>query len=191
MVNYFQHTLAHVLPSSSYPRMLAGRPNTYSFTKALAESLLAEEAADLPVAIVRPSIGRTIYADLAADTCDAATRGYPFQTPFKNWSPICGTVAWAWRHPCTGWVDSLNGVVGPFTAILTGTLRSVHSDPAVRADIVPVDLVVNLVLAVGWNTARSPSECGEEDIISIILIFLLNFTHLCKVCQLQNLLLMS
>jgi long-chain acyl-CoA synthetase len=33
-----------------------GWPNTYTFTKSLAESLIARRAADLPVAIVRPSI---------------------------------------------------------------------------------------------------------------------------------------
>ena len=38
------------------PSLLQGRPNTYTFTKALAENLLQEEASDLPVAIIRPSI---------------------------------------------------------------------------------------------------------------------------------------
>ena len=38
------------------PSLLQGRPNTYTFTKALAENLLQNEAKDLPVAIIRPSI---------------------------------------------------------------------------------------------------------------------------------------
>lgn len=38
------------------PTLLQGRPNTYTLTKALAENLLEEEAQDLPVAIIRPSI---------------------------------------------------------------------------------------------------------------------------------------
>lgn len=37
-------------------KMIGNRPNTYTFTKALAESLLATEATELPVAIMRPSI---------------------------------------------------------------------------------------------------------------------------------------
>jgi long-chain acyl-CoA synthetase len=36
-----------------------GWPNTYCFTKSLGESLLAKRAADLPVAVVRPSITET------------------------------------------------------------------------------------------------------------------------------------
>ncbi len=38
------------------PSLLKGRPNTYTLTKAIAENLLQEEASDLPVAIIRPSI---------------------------------------------------------------------------------------------------------------------------------------
>ena len=38
------------------PSLLHGRPNTYTLTKAMAENLLQEEASDLPVAIIRPSI---------------------------------------------------------------------------------------------------------------------------------------
>ena len=36
-----------------------GWPNTYTFTKSLAESLLATRGAGLPIAIVRPSIVET------------------------------------------------------------------------------------------------------------------------------------
>ncbi len=40
-----------------------GWPNTYTFTKSLAESLLAKRGIDLPVAIVRPSIVETSTQD--------------------------------------------------------------------------------------------------------------------------------
>ena len=45
------------------PSLLQGRPNTYTFTKALAESLLQNEAKDLPVAIFRPSIVGAAYEE--------------------------------------------------------------------------------------------------------------------------------
>lgn len=38
------------------PKLVGDRPNTYTYTKALAETLLSEECKNLPVAIVRPSI---------------------------------------------------------------------------------------------------------------------------------------
>ncbi len=39
-----------------------GWPNTYTFTKSLAESLIAKHGAGLPIAIVRPSIVETSIA---------------------------------------------------------------------------------------------------------------------------------
>ena len=36
--------------------LLDGRPNTYTFTKALAEKLVADEQSSFPIAIARPSI---------------------------------------------------------------------------------------------------------------------------------------
>ena len=38
------------------PQLLGDFPNTYCFTKAITETLIVEECADLPVAIIRPSI---------------------------------------------------------------------------------------------------------------------------------------
>lgn len=36
--------------------MIGDRPNTYTYTKAIAEQLIGLERGDLPIAIVRPSI---------------------------------------------------------------------------------------------------------------------------------------
>ena len=53
-----------------------GWPNTYTFTKSLAESLLATRAANLPVAVVRPSIVETSTAQ-----------------PFRGWNEGVNTSA--------------------------------------------------------------------------------------------------
>lgn len=37
-------------------KIIQDRPNTYTFTKALAEYVVSQEAKDLPLAIIRPSI---------------------------------------------------------------------------------------------------------------------------------------
>ncbi|XP_034033084.1 fatty acyl-CoA reductase 1 isoform X1 [Thalassophryne amazonica] len=44
------------LVSTLTPKLIGERPNTYTYTKALAEYLVQQEAGDLNVAIVRPSI---------------------------------------------------------------------------------------------------------------------------------------
>lgn len=38
------------------PKLIGARPNTYTYTKALAEYMVQQEAGDLNIAIVRPSI---------------------------------------------------------------------------------------------------------------------------------------
>ena len=46
-----------IMDSPSFTKMLIGeRPNTYTFTKAVAEGMLGKASKDLPIAIVRPSI---------------------------------------------------------------------------------------------------------------------------------------
>merc|ERR1719400_392868 len=46
-----------ILDESNFTKMIIGdRPNTYTYTKAIAEDLVMTECEDLPVSIVRPSI---------------------------------------------------------------------------------------------------------------------------------------
>lgn len=43
-------------------RMQGKHPNTYTMTKAMAEWVVAEQADEIPTAIVRPSIGNVVVA---------------------------------------------------------------------------------------------------------------------------------
>lgn len=52
------------------PSMLEGRPNTYTYTKAVAESVLVNEAKGLPLSIVRPSIVAGSYREPYAGWVD-------------------------------------------------------------------------------------------------------------------------
>uniref|UniRef100_A0A452QPP3 Fatty acyl-CoA reductase n=2 Tax=Ursus TaxID=9639 RepID=A0A452QPP3_URSAM len=58
-----------------------------------------------------------------------------------------------WQEPFPGWVDNLNGPSGLIIAAGKGFLRSIRATPMAVADLIPVDTVVNLTLAVGWYTA--------------------------------------
>lgn len=99
-------------------KLLGNRPNTYTYTKALAECLLVTEANNMPVAIVRPSI-----------------------------------VTAAWREPYPGWVDNINGPTGMVLASGKGLLRTMLFDSKAYADLIPVDMVINLMITVAWYTA--------------------------------------
>lgn len=102
------------------PVLLGKRPNTYTYTKAVAESLLLERSRKLlpnvPIAMVRPSI-----------------------------------VAGIWRQPICGWVDNFNGPTGVILSMMTGAIQAMVACPDYCADIVPVDLVANLIICTAWQ----------------------------------------
>ncbi|XP_037071461.1 putative fatty acyl-CoA reductase CG5065 [Pollicipes pollicipes] len=100
------------------PKLLGDRPNTYTFTKALAESLIVNEKGDLPVAIVRPSI-----------------------------------VTCAWKEPIPGWIDNFNGPTGMIASAGKGLMRTLLCSEEMVADVVPVDVPINLMITVAWHTA--------------------------------------
>lgn len=99
-------------------KLIGSRPNTYTYTKAMAEYLLIEESGDLPVAIVRPSI-----------------------------------VGASWEEPVPGWVDNLNGPTGLLAAVGKGLLFCMHGNKYCTADVIPVDIATNAMIAVAWYTA--------------------------------------
>jgi len=100
-------------------KLIGNRPNTYTFTKALAEQILVTEGKGLPISIVRPSI-----------------------------------VAAAWREPIPGWVDNLNGPTGIIVGTAKGVMRTIYCNEDLVADLIPVDIPINLIIAVACHTAR-------------------------------------
>ncbi|KAK7099519.1 hypothetical protein V1264_003647 [Littorina saxatilis] len=99
-------------------KLLKDKPNTYTYTKQLAEWILLTEGAGLPIAIVRPSI-----------------------------------VGATWKEPFPGWIDNYNGPSGLAIATGKGLLRSMRGECSSLADIVPVDIPINVMIAVAWYTA--------------------------------------
>lgn len=102
------------------PKLIGSRPNTYTFTKVLAESMLLKESGNLPVAIVRPSI-----------------------------------VLSSFREPVAGWVDNLNGPTGIIAAAGKGFFRTMLCHASKIADLVPVDIVIDLTICAAWRTATA------------------------------------
>jgi len=102
-------------------KLIGNRPNTYTFTKALAENILVTEGAGLPICIVRPSI-----------------------------------VTASWREPVPGWVDNLNGPTGMIAGGLKGIIRTLRTEVQKKADIVPVDVPINLMICAAWRLGTGP-----------------------------------
>ncbi|CAH1642311.1 unnamed protein product [Spodoptera littoralis] len=111
------------LVESILPTLLGTRPNTYCFTKAVAEEAVRTYGEGLPICIVRPSIVVSTY-----------------------------------EEPVRGWTDSVYGPTGLVVGIGTGVLRTMYMDQEKVADMVPVDLCVNAILASAWHTAKNYKE---------------------------------
>lgn len=66
---------------------------------------------------------------------------------------IFSTVTGAWKEPVPGWVDNVSGISGIMIEISRGTLRSIICDEKCIMDVIPVDVVVNTLIAAAWQTA--------------------------------------
>lgn len=57
------------------------------------------------------------------------------------------------KEPFPGWIDNFYGPTGLLVSSVFGLLHVIHGDPNVFSNIVPADLVVNAIIASGWDVA--------------------------------------
>lgn len=105
------------------PGLIRDHPNTYTFTKHLAEHEVNKCAAKFPCGIVRPSM-----------------------------------ITAAWNEPIPGWTISKNGPQGFLMGASKGVVRRLPVGTTLIYDYIPVDMVVNQVLTVGYHVAQKQSN---------------------------------
>lgn len=59
------------------------------------------------------------------------------------------------REPVVGYIDNLYGPTGVVAGAGTGVLRTMHCNPSITANIVPVDMTVNALIASAWDVASN------------------------------------
>ena len=59
----------------------------------------------------------------------------------------------AWKEPLPGWIDNFNGPTGLIAGSGKGLMRTLLCDENLVADIVPVDVPINLMITAAWHTA--------------------------------------
>lgn len=57
-----------------------------------------------------------------------------------------------------GWVDNFNGPTGLVSSVGKGLFRTIMCEGSYVADMVPVDIVINLMIAAAWRTATRKSD---------------------------------
>lgn len=62
------------------------------------------------------------------------------------------------NEPFAGWVDNFNGPTGLVSALAKGMFRTMMCEKNYVADMVPVDIVINLMIAAAWRTATRKSN---------------------------------
>jgi len=133
-------------------------PNTYAYTKAIAEETVKEFCEDLPVCIFRPAIVVSTY-----------------------------------KEPLRGWIDNVYGPTGVITGAGVGLLHSLHCEENNVAEIVPVDLVVNAMIASAYKNINKTTKLPIYNYVSSCENSLTwkNFMHLssaygCQVPTIQS-----
>nr|CAD7431212.1 unnamed protein product [Timema monikensis] len=124
------------------PRLLGPHPNCYTYSKRLAETLVAQEKDHMPVAIIRPSAGEYVTP--------------PWREMVLQ-SPSLGSLTLD-DDPLPGWVDTLNGPIGVLVGAGKGVIRSMMCNPNYQAEMIPVDLAINAMIAVAHKTATHKEE---------------------------------
>lgn len=62
-----------------------------------------------------------------------------------------GIVISTYREPTRGWIDNFYGPTGVIAGAGTGVIRTLRCDPNCDANMVPVDMCVNGIIASAWD----------------------------------------
>lgn len=71
------------------------------------------------------------------------------------------SVTSCYNEPAAGWLENFNGPTGIISAVGNGLFRTIICEKDYQCDIIPVDFVINLVIAVAWRTAATKSNDME------------------------------
>lgn len=135
-------------------RMIQPFPNTYTFTKRLAETVAYDYSQEhnIPLMIARPSIGIKNYIILNHFLCylDKFLIVLISKLTRVHYDLTLHLVIPSLHEPVPGWVDSLNGPVGVMIASGKGVLRSMMVKEGNHCEVMPVDIAINILITMPW-----------------------------------------
>lgn len=81
---------------------------------------------------------------------------------------IGDVVTAALKEPYPGWIEGMNGPTGLMIGAARGVVRSMHCNPDFPADIVPVDIAINAIIAAAHERGRK-HEKESVDFFNAVL----------------------
>ncbi|XP_046383094.1 putative fatty acyl-CoA reductase CG5065 [Ischnura elegans] len=72
----------------------------------------------------------------------------------------------AWEEPIPGWVETLHGPTGLLVGAGKGVIRSMHCKAEYLADIIPVDIAINALLAIAWKVGNTNLK-GKPYVVNV------------------------
>ena len=66
------------------------------------------------------------------------------------------------KEPVIGWIDILYGPTGVVAGAGTGVLRTLHCDENINANIVPVDMACNALIAAAWDVGTNYNNISSD-----------------------------
>nr|CAD2137148.1 unnamed protein product [Meloidogyne enterolobii] len=63
-----------------------------------------------------------------------------------------------WKEPLPGWIDNVNGPTGIFIGVGKGLLTDMCGNVDIKTDIIPVDIVANMLIAAAVYRAKMPDK---------------------------------
>jgi len=64
----------------------------------------------------------------------------------------------SYSEPLVGWVDNLNGPTGLMVGAGKGVIRSMHCKAEYNAEVMPVDMTINAVIAITYKIVENPKK---------------------------------
>ncbi|KAJ8982207.1 hypothetical protein NQ317_013509, partial [Molorchus minor] len=118
------------------PTLLGKYPNTYTYSKQIAEDVVKREG-------------------------EGCLLQFTVQQLVRHFCSIVKSIL-PNKEPIRGWINNLYGPTGVVVGTGAGFIRVVHINNSITANVIPVDICVNSLLAVAWEAAENFKKAKEE-----------------------------
>ncbi|GJQ85954.1 hypothetical protein Trydic_g21802 [Trypoxylus dichotomus] len=116
--------------------------------------VLPDEALDILISKVKGQHPNTYT--LTKSMAEYIVLEYSGKLPVAIVRPSIVTAAW--KEPFPGWVDNISGITGIMMEIGRGSIKSIICKENMIMDLIPVDIVANMLIAAAWHTTAYRSN---------------------------------